>query len=102
MSDITNRPRHMGSKDKASHLDQIKISQKAHKRKRNDNEQNISGRAPDPGQLIGDQAMAPDDGDQPLGPDEMCSYTFFLEGEGNPPDLLCIDDAQLLSTQNDL
>ena len=37
-----------------------------------------------------------------VGPDELGFYTFFLEGEGNPPDLLGIEDDQLLAIQNDL
>ena len=34
--------------------------------------------------------------------DELGFYTFFLKGEGNPPDLLGIEDEQLLAIQNDL
>ena len=37
-----------------------------------------------------------------LGPDESGFYTFFVKGEGNPPDLLGIEDEQLLAIQNDL
>ena len=55
----------------------------------------MPGNTQDICQLIGDQAMVPDDGDEPLGPDDIGFYTFFLEGEGNPPDLTGIDDAQL-------
>ena len=29
-------------------------------------------------------------------------YTFFLEGQGNPPDLMGAGDDQLLAIQNDL
>ena len=29
-------------------------------------------------------------------------YTFFLKGQGNPPDLMGVDDDQLLAIQNDL
>ena len=43
-----------------------------------------------------------DDSDYPVGPDELGFYTFFLEGQGNPPDLLGIEDDQLLAIQNDL
>ena len=43
-----------------------------------------------------------DDGDYPVGPDELSFYTFFLEGQGNLPDLLGIEDDQLLAIQNDL
>ena len=38
----------------------------------------------------------------PNDPDELGFYTFFLEGQGNPPDLLGIEDDQLLAIQNDL
>ena len=46
--------------------------------------------------------MAPDDGKDPLGLDEIGFYTFFLEGQGNPPDLMGVYDDQLLAIQNDL
>ena len=35
------------------------------------------------------------------GPDKIGFYTFSLEGQGNPPDLMGVDD-QLLAIQNDL
>ena len=38
----------------------------------------------------------------PLGPDKIGFYTFFLEGKGNLSDLMGIDDDQLLAIQNDL
>ena len=38
----------------------------------------------------------------PVGPDELGFYTFFLEGQGNLPDLFGIEDDQLLAIQNDL
>ena len=38
--------------------------------------------------LIWDEDIDPDDGEEPLGPDKIGLYTFFLEGQGNPPDLL--------------
>ena len=44
----------------------------------------------------------PEDGDDPLGPNNIGVFAFFFEGEGNPPDLEDIDDAQLRLTQNDL
>ena len=34
--------------------------------------------------------------------DKIGFYTFFLEGQGNPPDLMGVDDDQLLEMQNDL
>ena len=37
-----------------------------------------------------------------MGPDEIGFYTFFIKGEGNRPDLLGIEDEQLLAIQNDL
>ena len=57
---------------------------------------------PDEDILIGDLIDPEDDSDYPLGPDELGIYTFFLKGEGNPPDLLGIEDDQLLAIQNDL
>ena len=39
--------------------------------------------------------IVPDDGEEPLGPDRIGFYTFFLEGQGNPPDLMGVDDDQL-------
>ena len=52
--------------------------------------------------LIGDLTDTEDDSDYPLGPDELGFYTFFLKGQGNLPDLLGIEDDQLLAIQNDL
>ena len=52
--------------------------------------------------LIGDEDIVPDDGEDPLGPDKIGFYTFFLEAQGNPPDLMGVDDDQLLAIQNDL
>ena len=46
--------------------------------------------------------MVPDDGEKPLGPDKIGFYTFFLEGQGNLPDLMSIDDDQLLAIKYDL
>ena len=37
-----------------------------------------------------------------VGPDEIGFHTFFLEGQGNAPDLMGIEDDQLLAIQNDL
>ena len=49
--------------------------------------------------LIADQNDPQDDSDYQVGPDELGFYTFFLEEQGNLPDLL---DDQLLAIQNDL
>ena len=46
--------------------------------------------------LITDQNDPQDDSDYPVGSDE------FLEGQGNPPELMGIEDDQLLAIQNDL
>ena len=52
--------------------------------------------------LITDQNVPQDDSDYQVGPDELGFYTFFLEGQGNLPDLMGIEDDQLLAIQNDL
>ena len=52
--------------------------------------------------LIADEDIVPDDGKEPLGPDRTGFYTFFLEGQGNPPNLMGADNDQLLAIQNDL
>ena len=52
--------------------------------------------------LIGDQDIVPDDGEEPLGPNRIGFYTFFLKGQGNSPNLMGVDDEQLLAIQNDL
>ena len=52
--------------------------------------------------LIADQYNPQDDSDYAVGPDELCFYTFFLKGQGNLPDLMGIEDDQLLAIQNDL
>ena len=57
---------------------------------------------PDEDILIGDLIDPEDDSDYPPGPDELSFYTFFLKGEDNLPDLLGIEDDQLLAIQNDL
>ena len=106
--DDTNSPRPQRSKGKASHPDQMKSLKKNRKMPR------VSGNAtvpndppmdpdtPDEDILIGDLIDPEDDSDYQLGPDELGIYTFFLKGEGNPPDLLGIEDDQLLAIQNDL
>ena len=52
--------------------------------------------------LIGDEDIVPDDGEDPLGPEKIGFYTLFLKGQGNPPNLMGVDDDQLLAIQNDL
>ena len=52
--------------------------------------------------LISDLIDTEEDSDYALGPDEIGFYTFFIKGEGNLPDLLSIQDEQLLAIQNDL
>ena len=52
--------------------------------------------------IYADQNVPQDDSDYPVGPDELGFYTFFLERQGNLPDLLGIEDDQLLAIQNDL
>ena len=39
---------------------------------------------------------------QAIGPDEIGFYTFFIEGQGNLPDLMSIEDDQLQAIQSDL
>ena len=46
--------------------------------------------------------MLPDDSEIPLDPDKIGFYTFFVEGQGNHPDLMGVDNDQLLAIQNDL
>ena len=57
---------------------------------------------PDEDPLISDLIDTEEDSDYTLGPDELGFYTFFLKGQGNQPDLLGIEDDQLLAIQNDL
>ena len=56
----------------------------------------------DKGILITDEYITQDDGEYTVGPNKIGFYTFFLEGQGNPPDLMDIEDDQLLAIQNDL
>ena len=107
-TDNAYRPKSHKSKDKAFHPDQIKKSKKGRRiagtpddnRTLNDplSDQNTEGEDI----LNRDNDIIPDDSVEPLGPDKTGFYTFFLEGEGNPPDLMGIDDDQLLAIQNDL
>ena len=104
--DETNCPRPQRSKGKASHPDQIKSLKKNRKTPRaRGNATVLNDPPPDPDTpdedpLIGDLIDTEEDSDCALGPDELGFYTFFLKGEGNLPDLLGIEDEQLLAIQN--
>ena len=52
--------------------------------------------------LIVDEYDPQDDNEYAVGTDELGFYTFFLEGQANLPDLMGIEDEQLLAIQNDL
>ena len=101
--DNINRP--FKSKGKASHPDQIKRSQKGRRMARtHDDNSVLNDPKTDEGSqdediLTGDDDI-PDDGEEPLGPDKIGLYTFLFEGQGNLPDLMGIDDDQLLAIQN--
>ena len=107
-TDNGNRPKSHKSKGKASHPDQIKRSQKGRRMARtyDDNRTLNDPQSDEDTQdddiLIGDNNIVPDDGEEPLGPGKIGFYTFFLEGQGNLPDIMGIDDDQLLAIQNDL
>ena len=106
--DNTNSPRHQMSKSKASHPDQIKSSKKNRKMPRARGNVTVpNDLPPDPDTpnedpLISDLIDTEEDSDYTLGPDEIGFYTFFIKGEGNLPDLLGIEDDQLLAMQNNL
>ena len=103
-----NKPRSHKPKGKASHPDQIKSSKKGRRTPRTHNDNRLpndpqsDGDTQDEDILIGDEDIIPDDGEEPLGPDRIGFYTFFLEGQGNQPDFMGVDDDQLLAIQNDL
>ena len=50
--------------------------------------------------LIADEYDPQDDSEYAVGPDELGFHTFILEGQGNLPDLMGIEDEQLLAIQN--
>ena len=106
--DDTNSPRPQRSKGKASHPDQIKSLKKNRKMPRakgNATVPNDPTPDPDPPEedpLIGSIIDPEEDSSYSLGPDEIGFYTFFIKGEDYPPDLLGIEDEQLLAIQNDL
>ena len=105
--DSANRSRLHKSKGKASHPDQIKRSKKGrrmartHGDNRSPNDTQSDGDNQDEDILIGDEDIVPDDGEDPFGPDKIGFYTFFLKGQGNPTNLMGVDDNQLLAIQND-
>ena len=100
---IFDIPKSHKSKGKASHPDQIKRSKKDRRMARTHddngtlNDPQSDGDTQDEDILIGHNDIVPDDGEEPLGPDKIGFYTFFLEGQGNLPDLMGIDDDQLLA-----
>ena len=106
--DDTNSLRPQRSKGKASHPYQIKSLKKNRKMPRARGNTTVLNDPPlDPGTsdedpLIGDLIDTEEDSDHALGPDELGFYTFFIKGERNLPDLLGIEDKQLLAIQNDL
>ena len=100
--DITNNPTTQMSKGKVNHPDQIKSSKKGKKTSNAHNTNRVPNN-PDlnPDIHNEDNLIADDAGEYDLHSDEIY-YTFFFEGAGNPPDLMGIDDEQLLAIQNDL
>ena len=106
--DDTNNPRTQKSKGKASHPDQVKNSKKGKRTPRACNDARVLKDSPldpdtqDEDILIVDEYIAEDDSKYTVGPNEIGFYTFFLERQGNSPDLMGIEDDQLLAIQNDL
>ena len=106
--DEINNTRPQKSKGKASHPDQIKSSEKGKRAPRAGgnarvpNDPTLDLDTQDEDILITDQHNPQDNSDYAVGPDELGFYTFFLEGQGNPPDLMGVEDDQLLAIQNDL
>ena len=106
--DDTNNSRTQKSKGKASHTDQVKNSKKGKRTTRASGNARVLNDPPmdpdtqDEDILIADEYNPKDDSEHTVGPDEIGFYTFFLEGQGNLPALLSIEDDQLLAVQNDL
>ena len=106
--DDTNNLRTQKSKGKASHPDQVKNSKKGKRTPRACDSARVSNDPPldpdiqDEDILITDEYIIEDDSEYAVGPDEIGFYTFFREGQGNLPDLMGIEDDQLLAMQNDL
>ena len=92
-TDNANRPRPHKLKGKASHPDQIKSSKKGRRIARMHDDNTLpndilsDGDPQDEDILIRNEDIVPDDGEDPLGPDKIGFYTFFLKGQSNPPDL---------------
>ena len=106
--DDTNNPKTQKSEGKASHPDQVKNSKKGkrtprvHDNARVPNDPPLDLDTQDKDILITDEYIIEDDSEYAVGPDKIGFYTFFLEGQDNPPDLMGIEDDQLLAIQNDL
>ena len=106
--DDINNPRTQMSKGKASHPDQVKNSKKGKRTPRAcdyarvPNDPSLDLDTQDKDILIADEYIIEDDSVFTVGPDEIGFYTFFLEGQGNPPDCMGKEDDQLLAIQNDL
>ena len=109
----TRKTSHNHSKQRKTSIlhfapDQIKSSKKNRRMLRASGNARVSNAppsnpdTPDEDILIGDQIDPEDDSDYPVRPDKLGFYTFFLKGEGNLPDLLGIEDDQLLAIQNNL
>ena len=107
-SDNAYRPRLHKPKGKAFHPDQIKGSKKGRRTPRTLDDNKLTNDPQsdrdthDEDILIGDKDIVPDDVEEPLGPDRKGFYTFFLKGQGNLPDIMGVDDGQILAIQNDL
>ena len=103
--DNNNSSRPQKSKGKASHPGQIKGSKKGQRKPRAGgnatvlDDPSLDPDTPDEDILIADQNDPQDNSDYPVGPDELGFYTFFLEGQGNLPDLMGIEDDQLQAIQ---
>ena len=106
--DDTNNPRTQKFKGKASHPDQVRNSKKGKRTPRAGGNVRVLNDPPldldtqDEDILIADEYYPKDDSEYAVGPDEIGFCTFFLEGEGILPDLMGIEDDQLLAIQNNL
>ena len=105
--DDTNNPRTQKYKGKASHPDQVKNSKKGKRTPRAGGNARVLIDPPldldtqDKDILIADAYNPKDDSEYAVGPDEISFYIFFLEGQGNLPDLMSIKDKQFLAIQKD-
>ena len=95
-------------KGKASHPSQVKNSKKGRRsptvgdNPREPNDPSLDLAIQDKNILITDEYNPENDSEYAVGPDEMCFYTFFFKGQGDPLDLMDIEDDQLIEIQNDL